>query len=459
MSKYTQLEIVNYLKNYGFVFPNSEIYNGLANAWDFGSVGSLLKKNIKDLWWKRFVTTRPDIVPLDTNIIYNSDVWKASGHISNFSDPLIDCKKCKSRLRADKLIESHDENIIVNENDSNEVLLDIILKNNIKCPNCQGHEWTEIRKFNLMFKTFQGVVEDSLNTLYLRPETAQGIFINFKNIQRTARTKVPFGIAQIGKAFRNEITPGNFIFRTREFEQMEIEYFIHPDSIETNFNNSITQVKDFLLNDCKINPELIREYEHPKDKLSHYSSKTIDMEFNFPHGWSELCGIAHRGNYDLTVHENLSKKDLKYLDPVTNEKYLPHVIEPSIGVDRLFYAIITSAYEVQQLDEKDSREVLNLPITLCPYKIAILPLTNKLNEEATKIYNKFLEKGISCTFDTSGSIGKRYRRQDAIGTMYCLTVDFDTVEKNTVTIRNRNDMQQITISIDEIERFIFDNLF
>ena len=451
-----QSTIVNFLKNYGFVFANSEIYNGLANAWDYGPLGVLLRKNIKDLWWKRFVTTQSNIVGLDSSIIYNPLVWKASGHIQNFSDPLIDCKECKIRLRADKLIEDFDSKIIVNENDDESVLLNIINKNKIKCPNCQSFNWTNIRKFNLMFKTYQGVVEDDLNTLYLRPETAQGIFINFKNILRTTRMKIPFGVAQIGKAFRNEITPGNFIFRTREFEQMEIEYFIKKDDAKKTFNYFLKQIENFIVDDCKIDKEYIRIYNHPKDKLSHYSSMTSDLEFLFPHGWSELCGIAHRGNYDLTVHSELSKKDLSYLDSQTNEKFLPDVIEPSIGVDRLFYGIITSLYDIEKVDNED-REVLRLPFDLCPYKFAILPLTNKLKDQAEKIYQDFLKKGISTSYDASGSIGKRYRRQDAIGTMFCITIDFDTIDKQTITIRNRDTMQQVTIKLDELDSFIKKN--
>lgn len=452
MSKLTQNDIVNFLKQYGFIYPNSEIYNGLSNAWDYGPLGVLLKNNIKSLWWNNFVTCHENIVGIDTNIIYNSDVWKASGHISNFSDPLIDCKECKIRLRADKLIESFDENIEVNENDSNETLLQIINDNKIICPACKKFNWTPIRKFNLMFKTFQGVTEDSQSTLYLRPETAQGIFINFKNVQRTSRLKIPFGIAQVGKAFRNEITPGNFIFRTREFEQMEIEYFIHPSTVDQNFDSLCLQIYNFMTKKCGLLPDSLKEYNHPKEKLSHYSSKTTDYQFEFPHGWSELCGIAHRGDYDLNVHQNLSGKDLTYQDPISNEKYLPHVIEPSIGVDRLFYAIIVNNFKIEALKDDDTREILTLPINLCPYKIAILPLTNKLNDRAREIYQQFLDKSISCTFDSSGSIGKRYRRQDAIGTMYCLTVDFDTVENNTITIRNRDTMEQETIDLKHIDK-------
>lgn len=304
-----------------------------------------------------------------------------------------------------------------------------------------------------MFKTYQGVIEDATNILYLRPETAQGIFINFKNVARVSRKKIPFGIAQIGKAFRNEITPGNFIFRTREFEQMEIEFFIHPSEVSKWFEILFKMTKDFILS-CNINPKSIRNFEHPKAQLSHYSSKTIDIEFDFAHGWAELCGVAHRGNYDLTVHQNASGKDLTYLDPLTNEKYLPHVIEPSIGVDRLFYAIVTDNFALEALPDGETREVLHLPIALCPYKIAILPLTNKLNGDAEKIYQTLLAKNISCTFDVSGSIGKRYRRQDAIGTMYCLTVDFNTLESNVVTIRHRDTMVQENLNLNDLSNFI-----
>ncbi len=456
--EFEQIDIVNYLKNYGFVYANSEIYNGLANAWDYGPLGSLLKKNIKDLWWSKFITKRANMVSLDSSIIYNSTVWKASGHLDNFSDPLIDCKECKARIRADKLIEEFDASIEVNENDSNEDLIKIIKDKKIPCPKCGGHNWTDIRKFNLMFKTYQGVVEDALNTLYLRPETAQGIFINFKNIARTSRQKIPFGVGQIGKAFRNEITPGNFVFRTREFEQMEIEYFIEHKDAKEVFDQWIKDVTEYVTVDCGIDKSLIKEYQHPKEKLSHYSSMTTDLQFKFPHGWSELCGIAHRGNYDLTVHSNTSGKDLSYLDPTTNERYLPDVIEPSIGADRLFYAIICSAYDVEQLEGDDTREILRLPIKLCPYKIAVLPLTNKLKEEAEKVFNDIIDKNISVTYDAAGSIGKRYRRQDAIGTMYCLTVDFDTVEKQTVTIRHRDTMQQETINLADLNKFIVEKL-
>lgn len=455
-NKFNQQEIVNYLKNYGFIYPNSEIYNGLANAWDFGPLGVLLKNNIKQLWWKNFITCRPDIIGLDTNIIYNPEVWVASGHLANFSDPLIDCKKCKTRWRADKLIEDFDNTIEVNENDSTDQLEKIIHDKNIKCPNCGAFDWTNIRKFNLMFKTFQGVVEDDKSTLYLRPETAQGIFINFKNVLRTSRMKLPFGIGQIGKAFRNEITPGNFIFRTREFEQMEIEYFIHPQEAKKTFEKFINDIAKFL-SLCNIDETQLKKYNHPKEKLSHYSSMTTDYQFNFPHGWAELCGIAHRGNYDLTVHSKHSGKELDYLD-LDNTKFLPDVIEPSIGVERLFYAIIVSNYDIEKVED-DNREILRLPIHLCPYKFCVLPLTNKLKDQAHELYLDLLKLGISMTYDASGTIGKRYRRQDAIGTMYCITFDFDSIEHNNVTIRHRDTMKQETININELKSYIIEKIY
>ncbi len=451
--KYTQEQIVNYLKNYGFVFQSSEIYNGLANAWDYGPLGVLLKQNIKNLWWNEFVTKQSNVVGLDSSIILNPNVWKASGHLSNFSDPLIDCKKCKSRFRADKLIEQNVKNANVGDNTPFEELERIIKDNNIKCPNCGGLDWTGIRKFNLMFKTFQGVTEDTTSTLYLRPETAQGIFINFMNVQRSLRMKVPFGIGQIGKAFRNEITPGNFIFRTREFEQMELEYFCVPSESEKDFEFWLSSIQNFLFNTLKLSKDNIRMYEHPKDDLSHYSKRTVDFEFNFPHGFGELWGIANRTDFDLKSHMEVSKANLMYLDPKTNEKYIPYVIEPSVGVERLLYAIICNFYEVEQL-EKDTREVLRLPIVLAPYKAAVLPLTNKLNDQAKEVLDVLLKDSISCTFDTSGSIGKRYRRQDAIGTPFCITFDFDSIENKDVTIRYRDSMKQERIKISELSNFI-----
>ncbi len=457
--KFNQQEIVNFLKQYGFIYQNSEIYNGLANSWDFGNIGVLLKNNIKKIWWDYFVTSAEDIEGIDTQIIYNSDVWKASGHLTNFSDPLIDCKKCHERFRVDKLIENFNNNIDVNENADNDELFNLVIKNKVNCPSCKAFDWTPVRKFNLMFKTFQGVVENDLNTLFLRPETAQGIFINFKNLLRTSRNKLPFGIAQIGKAFRNEITPGNFIFRVREFEQMELEFFCQSKDVDQYMKKFIQKLDYFFTNLCGIKKELLKLYHHPKEKLSHYSKMTIDFEFNFPHGWGELCGIAHRGNYDLTVHQNFSKKDLTYFDQENpKNKILPDVIEPSIGVERLFYAIIYSAFDIEVIEGKEKREILRLPIQLCPYKLAILPLKKEFNPVAYELYKKIISKNISCSYDASGSIGKRYRRQDAIGTKYCITIDNETINNKTITIRERDSMKQTTINLNDLNEFILHNI-
>lgn len=448
--KFKQEEIINHLKNYGFVFNSSEIYNGLSNAWDYGPLGVLLKNNIKQKWWKEFVTKSTDMVGLDSSIILNPLVWEASGHLKNFSDPLIDCKNCKNRFRADKLIEEF-LNISVSENTDQKTLEELMQK--IKCPNCAKKDWTEIRKFNLMYKTYQGVVENAKSELYLRPETAQGIFINFKNIQRSMRLKLPFGVAQIGKSFRNEITPGNFIFRTREFEQMEIEYFFNPKKSSPTklFDNFQNKIQDFLINSCLIKKDNLLIQEHKKEELSHYSSKTIDFQYNFPHGFSELWGLANRTDYDLNTHMEYSKKDLTYLeqDEQNNEKIVPNVIEPSVGVERLLYALCCEHFDIEKL-ENDSREILKFPYWLSPYKVAILPLTNKLKDEAFNLYQKIVDLGISATFDSSGSIGKRYRRQDSIGTYYCITFDFDSLNDESITIRSRDDMQQKRIKINEL---------
>ncbi|WP_420017792.1 glycine--tRNA ligase [Ureaplasma ceti] len=451
---YAQDVIVNHMKNYGFVFANSEIYNGLANAWDYGPLGVNLKNNLKKLWWTEFVTKDHTVVGLDSSILMNPLIWKASGHLANFSDPLIDCKKCQTRYRADKLIEEHEGvTEIISEATSNEEIKAVLEKYNIVCPNCHAFDWTDVRHFNLMFKTFQGVLEDASSTLYLRPETAQGIFVNFKNVQRSMRMKVPFGIGQIGKSFRNEITPGNFIFRTREFEQMELEYFTREDLAYEDFDRFLNKINKFLTEQCGLNPNSLKQKEHAKEELSHYSKKTVDYVYDFPHGFSELWGLAYRTDYDLKTHMESSKKDLTYLDPTTNEKFIPHVVEPSVGVERLLYAICCNAYDEEQLAEDDTRVVMHLPYKLAPYKVAVLPLVNKLKDAANDVFMKLIDLGIECTFDVSGSIGKRYRRQDAIGTPFCLTVDFDTVEKNTVTIRNRDTMEQVTISVDEIPSF------
>ena len=449
-----QDEIVNFLKKYGFVFPCSEIYNGLANAWDYGPLGVLLKNNLKSLWWKYFITSKANMVGLDSAIFLNPNVWKASGHIESFSDPLIDCKHCKKRFRADKIINDQIKNVKINENSSLETLQKIINENHIKCPNCKHEDWTELRKFNLMFQTNQSIVKDKENTLYLRPETAQGIFINFNNIQRTTSLKLPFGVGQIGKAFRNEITPGNFIFRTREFEQMEIEFFCFPQQAEEFFNFFLNEINFFLLEKLRLNKEKIKTYEHPKSDLSHYAKRTIDFQYNFPHGWSELWGLTNRTDYDLLNHQKNSGKNLMYLDQKNGKKIIPYVIEPSVGVERLLYAIICDAFTCQKIKDDNYREILCLSYELCPYKVAVLPLSVSLIDAAKKIYQQILNANISATFAASGSIGKRYRKQDAIGTYYCLTIDFETVSDQCVTIRHRDTMQQKRIKINEINNFL-----
>lgn len=456
--KIKQEELVNHLKNTGFVFSGSEIYGGLANSWDYGPLGVLLKNNIKKLWNDFFVIKDPNCYSLDSAIILNKNVWKASGHLDKFSDPLIDCKNCKSRFRADKLIEQKEPNLNISEHLSNDEFKKLFKKYDIHCPLCNKQEWTDVRNFNLMFKTFQGVTEDNLNTLYLRPETAQGIFINFKNVQRTMRAKLPFGIGQIGKSFRNEITPGNFIFRTREFEQMELEYFTFPESSDKLMEDMLKKIKLFLNSICKIKDENLNWHEQTKDELAHYSKRSVDVQYNFPHGMSELWGIANRGNYDLMQHMNSSKEDLSYLDQDINKKIIPCVIEPSVGVERLFYALCLEAYELQELEDGE-RIVMHFPNWISPIKLAILPLTNKLNEHAKNIYDKLIKEiNGKITYDSSGSIGRRYRRQDSIGTPFCLTVDFDTIEKNIVTIRNRDTMKQIKLNINDVSEYINENI-
>ncbi|MEG1353988.1 MAG: glycine--tRNA ligase [Malacoplasma sp.] len=439
--KVTQEVILNHLKNYGFVFQNSEIYGGLANAWDFGPLGAILKNNLKQLWINSFVTSSSNMHLIDTNIILNPSVWKASGHIDNFSDPLIDCKECKSRFRADKLIEEFTTEK-VNELMPSDVLEKIILDNNIKCPNCKKMNWTHIRNFSLMFETKIGVIDDEKNVSYLRPETAQGIYINFKNIQRTTRSKLPFGVAQIGKAFRNEITPGNFIFRTREFEQMEIEFFVNDSEENKWFDYFQKKIKSFLLDDLNISKENIDIVEYDKNEIAHYAKKTVDFFYKFPHGYSELWGLCNRGQFDLNQHQKHSTKNLEYLDETDNSKFIPSVIEPSVGVERLLYAILLDSYRVDLINDEE-RVYLKLNYELSPYKIAILPLNNKLDTLSNSIYNYFLSNNISTSYDKSGSIGKRYRRQDAIGTYYCLTVDFDSENDNKYTLRFRDTTKQL----------------
>ena len=447
--------IVNLCKSRGYIYPGSEIYGGLANTWDYGPLGVELKNNVKKLWRKKFIQEKKDIVGLDAAILMNPETWVASGHLTSFSDPLIDCKECKTRHRADKLIEewAHDnKQDLIADGWTDEQMVNFINENKISCPNCGKTNFTNIRKFNLMFKTFQGVTEDSTATVYLRPETAQGIFVDFKNVLRTTRKKMPMGIAQIGKAFRNEITPGNFTFRTREFEQMELEFFCKPGTDLEWFKYWKQFCENWLLS-LGMKKENIRLRDHSKEELVFYSKATTDIEFNFPFGWGELWGIADRTDYDLTQHMNHSKQDLSYLDPETNERYVPYVIEPSLGADRVTLAFLCNAYDVEDLGEGDSRVVLHLHPALAPYKVAILPLSKKLGDKANEIFDK-LSKNFSCDYDEAGSIGKRYRREDEIGTPYCLTVDFDTLEDNQVTIRDRDTMEQVRIPIDEVENYI-----
>lgn len=451
--------IVRLCKSRGYVYPGSEIYGGLANTWDYGPLGVELKNNVKEAWRKKFIQENKNIVGLDAAILMNPETWVASGHVSGFSDPLLDCKECKTRHRADKLIESfaHDKGEdIVADGWTDEQMLNYINDNKIVCPKCGKLNYTNIRKFNLMFKTFQGVTEDSTSTVYLRPETAQGIFVDFKNVMRTTRKKIPMGIAQIGKAFRNEITPGNFTFRTREFEQMELEFFCKPGTDLEWFEYWRKFCKDWLLN-LGMKEENIRLRDHSSEELVFYSKGTTDIEFAFPFGWGELWGIADRTDYDLTAHQTHSKEDMSYLDPETNEKYIPYVIEPSVGADRVTLAFLCNAYEEQELGEGDTRIVLHLHPALAPYKAAILPLSKKLNDKADEVFQT-LAKAFPVDYDEAGSIGKRYRRQDEIGTPYCITVDFDTLEDNQVTVRDRDTMEQIRIPIDQVEKYIAEKI-
>ena len=455
----TMDKMVALAKARGFIYPGSEIYGGLANTWDYGNLGVELKNNVKQAWWKKFIRESKYNVGIDCAILMNPQTWVASGHLGSFSDPLMDCKDCHERFRADKIIEDYmQENGIEIEGSvdgwSNEEMQKYIEEHEIACPSCGKHNFTEIRQFNLMFKTFQGVTEDAKNTVYLRPETAQGIFVNFKNVQRTSRKKVPFGIGQIGKSFRNEITPGNFTFRTREFEQMELEFFCKPDTDLEWF----AYWKDYCINWLKtlgIKEDEMRVRDHEKEELSFYSKATSDIEFLFPFGWGELSGIADRTNYDLTQHQNVSGEDMSYFDDTTNEKYIPYVIEPSLGADRVTLAFLCSAYDEEELEGGDVRTVMHFHPAIAPVKVAVLPLSKKLSEQAEEIYTK-LSKTYNCEFDDRGNIGKRYRRQDEIGTPFCITYDFDSVEDGAVTVRDRDSMEQERIKIDELEAYFAD---
>lgn len=462
--KVTMEKIVSLSKRRGFVFHGSEIYGGLANTWDYGPYGVELKNNVKKAWWKYFVQERDDIVGLDAAILMHPKTWEASGHVGGFSDPLMDCKECKERFRADKLIE---EKLAETDPDNAnadgwafEEMQKFIQENNIVCPTCGKLNWTDIRQFNLMFKTHQGVLEDDSNLVYLRPETAQGIFVNFKNVQQTSRKKLPFGIAQIGKAFRNEITPGNFTFRTREFEQMEIEYFVSEDMWEEKYAELKGSIQQWFRG-LGIEESNIRWRKHDDDELSHYSKMTYDIEYKYPFGWGELHGFAYRTNFDLAQHAKFSGADLNYFDEQKNEKFIPHCIEPSFGCDRTALVFLIDAYDEEEIEDtngkKETRVVMRFHKDIAPIKIAILPLQKKLKEEAKEVFAK-LSKHWMCEFDVTGSIGKRYRRQDEIGTPYCLTFDFDSLEDGMVTIRDRDTMEQERVEIEDLENIMREKL-
>ena len=447
-------KIVALCKGRGFVYPGSEIYGGLANAWDYGPLGVLLKNNVKGAWWKKFVQSSPYNVGLDSAILMNPQTWIASGHVGGFSDPLIDCKACKTRHRADQLIEEQKDISVAGWSDAE--ISKYLVDEKIACPNCGKVDWTDIRKFNLMFKTFQGVTEDTASELYLRPETAQGIFVNFANIVRTTRKKIPFGVGQIGKSFRNEITPGNFIFRIREFEQMELEFFCKPGTDLEWFGYWKQACEDWLLN-LGIAKENLVLRDHEAKELSHYSNATTDIEYMFPFGKGELWGIADRTDFDLNAHIKESKKDLSYFDPETNERYVPYVIEPSLGADRVTLAFICEAYDEEAVGENDLRTVMHFHPALAPYKACVLPLSKKLSEGARKVY-ELLSEDFFIDYDEAGSIGKRYRRADEIGTPFCLTYDFDSEEDGSVTIRDRDTMAQERVKIENLKAFIAEKI-
>ncbi len=453
-SEKTMDKIVALCKGRGFVYPGSEIYGGLSNSWDYGPLGVEFKNNIKRAWWKKFVQESPYNVGLDAAILMNPQTWVASGHVGGFSDPLMDCKDCKTRHRADQLIEQQSD--AVPNGWTNAQMMEFIKENGIKCPDCGSTNFTDIRQFNLMFKTFQGVTEDAKSELYLRPETAQGIFVNFANVQRTTRKKLPFGIGQVGKSFRNEITPGNFIFRIREFEQMELEFFCKPGTDLEWFAYWKDYCKNWLLN-LGIKEENIKMRDHDPEELSHYSKATTDIEFLFPFGWGELWGIADRTDFDLKQHIEHSGKSLEYFDQEANEKYIPYVVEPSLGADRVTLAFLCEAYDEETVGENDTRVVLHLHPALAPFKACVLPLSKKLNESAQKVY-AMLAKDFMIDYDDAGSIGKRYRRQDEIGTPFCITYDFDSEEDGCVTVRDRDTMAQERIPIAKLTEFIREKL-
>jgi glycyl-tRNA synthetase len=452
----TMDKIVALAKSRGFIFPGSEIYGGLANTWDYGNLGVEFKNNVKKAWWKKFIQENPYNVGVDCAILMNPQTWVTTGHVGGFSDPLMDCKECHARFRADQLIEEFNEaNGITLDKPldamTTEEMQNYIAEKQIPCPTCGKHNYTDIRQFNLMFKTFQGVTEDAKNTVYLRPETAQGIFLNFKNVQRTSRKKIPFGIGQVGKSFRNEITPGNFTFRTREFEQMELEFFCEPGTDLEWFSYWRNFCVEWLKS-LGLKEEELRLRDHEKEELAFYSNATTDIEYLFPFGWGELWGIADRTDYDLSRHQEASKEDLTYFDDEKKEKYLPYVIEPSLGADRVALAFLCAAYDEEELEGGDMRTVLHLHPALAPVKIGVLPLSKKLNDGALKIYEQ-LSKTYYCEFDDRGNIGKRYRRQDEIGTPFCVTYDFDSEEDHAVTVRDRDTMEQERVAISDLEAY------
>lgn len=451
MNQVTMEKIVNMAKTQGFVYQGSEIYGGLANTWDYGPLGVELKNNVKKAWWKKFIQESPYNVGLDSAILMNPQTWVASGHVGGFSDPLMDCKVCKSRHRADKLIEDHGDDIVA-DGWTEEQMMNYIREHHIACPECGAHDFTDIRQFELMFKTHMGVVADDKSVVYLRPETAQGIFVNFKNVQRTSRKKIPFGIGQIGKSFRNEITPGNFTFRTREFEQMELEFFCKPGEDAKWYEFWKEYCWNWLVS-LGMNPEHIRQREHSLEELSHYSNGTSDIEYRFPFGWGELWGVANRTNFDLKAHMKVSGANFEYQDPTTNEKYVPYCIEPSVGADRVTLAFLVDAYQEETLENGETREVLKFHPALAPYKVAVLPLVKKLNGQALEVFAD-LSKHMMVDYDEAGTIGKRYRRQDAIGTPFCVTYDYDSLEDKKVTIRHRDTMEQERVAIDELVEYI-----
>ncbi len=455
-------KIVSVCKTRGFIYPGSEIYGGLANTWDYGNLGVELKNNIKRAWWKKFIQENPYNVGVDCAILMNPQTWIASGHLGSFSDPLMDCRECHERFRADQLIESFaaEKGIELDSSVdgwSNEKMEKFIADNQIPCPSCGKHNFTEIRQFNLMFKTFQGVTEDAKNVVYLRPETAQGIFVNFKNVQRTSRKKIPFGIGQIGKSFRNEITPGNFTFRTREFEQMELEFFCEPDTDLEWFEYWRSFCIDWLKG-LGMKEDEMRLRDHDKEELSFYSKATTDIEFLFPFGWGELWGIADRTDYDLTQHQNTSGESMEYFDDEKKEKYVPYVIEPSLGADRVTLAFLCGAYDEEELEGGDMRTVMHFHPAIAPIKVGVLPLSKKLSEGAEKVYEE-LSKEWYCEYDDRGNIGKRYRRQDEIGTPYCVTYDFDSEDDHMVTVRERDSMEQERVPIDGLKEYFREKLY